>query len=281
EAIWYGYDNELAYMDAQVGRLVQGLRQRKLLDDAIVVVVGDHGEGLMEHGEKSHGAAIFQELMLVPLIIVLPDGTRAGTRVAAPVQMQDLLPTLLDLVGIADAGGSLPGLDLAPGLREGGEPAARPVFVERPYYSPEGIRGGRALAHGWGFGELAGVIVGDDKLVRLPRDAGTGKVAHQLFDLASDPDELRDISADHAGCVAKLSAQLDEWLRLYPVGEEVVAPTLSPERREQLQALGYIQGEGGEEAPSEGAGAPAGGGSSPWGPLDPSEAPTGPGDCQH
>jgi arylsulfatase A-like enzyme len=60
-AIWYGYDNELAFMDAQVGRLIAGLRQRKMLDDAVVVVVGDHGEGLMEHGEKSHGATLFQE----------------------------------------------------------------------------------------------------------------------------------------------------------------------------------------------------------------------------
>jgi len=245
-AIQCGYDNELAYMDAQVGKLLHGLRQRKMLDDAIVVVVGDHGEGLMEHGEKSHGATIYQELMLVPLIIVLPDGSRAGTRVKAPVQMQDLLPTLLDLACLAGTGGGaaggLPGVDLSAAVRLGNEPAPRPIVFERPYYTPEGIRGGRALAHGWGFGELAGVVVGDEKLIRLPPDE-TGTVKQQLFDLKADPDELRDIAGERPEAVARLSALLDEWLARYPVKEDEAAPTLTPEREEDLRRLGYLGGQ--------------------------------------
>src|SRR5262245_18009229 len=209
ESIWYGYDNELAAMDAQVGRLLKGLRQRKMLDDAILVVVGDHGEGLMEHGEKSHGTTLFQELMLVPLIVVLPDGSHAGTRVKALVQMQDLLPTILDLAGLAGAGGDLPGTDLATSLRAGSEPAARPVFFERPYYIPQGIRAGRTLSHGWGVGEMAGVIDGHDMLIRLPPDPQTKAVVSQLYDLSADPDELHDVAAEHPQTVARLSALLD------------------------------------------------------------------------
>jgi arylsulfatase A-like enzyme len=242
ESIWFGYDNELAAMDAQVGRLVKGLRQRKMLDDAIIVVVGDHGEGLMEHGEKSHGTTLYQELMLVPLILVLPDGKGAGTRVKTVVQMQDLLPTILDLAGLAGAGGELPGVNLATSLRAGGEPAPRPVFFERPYFDPAGLRAGRALAHGWGFGEMAGVVDGRDKLIRLPPDPQTKAVVCQLYDLAADPDELHDVAAEHPETVARLSAMLDAWLARWPIDENADAPALSPERQEDLERLGYTGG---------------------------------------
>ena len=250
-AIWFGYDNELAYMDAHVGRLLKGLEQRKMLDDTVVVVVGDHGEGLMEHGEKSHGATLFQELMLVPLIVVLPDGSRGGTRIQGVVQIQDLLPTILDLAGHADAAGGHPGLNLAPAIRGGGELPARPVFFERPYYVPDSLRGGRALAHGWGFGEMAGVVDGHDKLIRLPPDPQTKRVASQLYDLAADPDELRDLAAERPDTVARLSALLDEWLARYPMDGEVEAPLLSAEHEAALNALGYAGGDdgGGEASP--------------------------------
>lgn len=262
ESIWFGYDNELAAMDAQVGRLLKGLRQRKMLDDAVIVVVGDHGEGLMEHGEKSHGTTLFQELMLVPLIVVLPDGSQAGTRVKAVVQMQDLLPTILDLAGLAGAGGELPGVNLATSLRAGGEPAPRPVFFERPYFDPKGIRAGRALSHGWGFGEMAGVVDGHDKLIRLPPDPQTQAVVCQLYDLSVDPDELHDVAAEHPDTVGRLSALLDAWLARWPIDENAEAPVLTPEHEAELRALGYIQGEDDPGAPeqdthTDGAGDPA------------------------
>jgi len=253
ESIWFGYDNELAAMDVQVGRLLKGLRQRKMLDDTVLVVVGDHGEGLMEHGEKSHGTTLYQELMLVPLIVVLPDGSRAGTRIRGVVQMQDLLPTILDLAGLAGAGGDLPGVDLAPALRGGPEPAPRPVFFERPYFDPEGIRAGRALSHGWGFGEMAGVVDGTDKLIRLPPDPQTQAVVCQLFDLSADPDELHDLAAERPETVARLSALLDGWLARYPIDENADAPLLTPEREAELRALGYIHGQDGGDGEKKGA----------------------------
>ena len=245
-AIWFGYDNELAFMDAHVGRLLKGLRQRKMLENTVLVVVGDHGEGLMEHGEKSHGATLYQELMLVPLIIVLPDGSRAGTRIHGVVQMQDLLPTILDLAGHPDALAGRPGLNLAPALRAGSELPARPVFFERPYYVPDSLRGGRALSHGWGFGEMAGVVDGHEKLIRLPPDPQTKAVVSQLYDLSADPDELRDIAAERPDAVARLSALLDEWLARYPFDADASPPVISPEHEETLKALGYV-GEDGQD----------------------------------
>jgi arylsulfatase A-like enzyme len=251
ESIWFGYDNELAAMDAQVGRLLKGLRQRKMLEDTVIVVVGDHGEGLMEHGEKSHGTTLFQELMLVPLIVVLPDGSHAGTRIKAVVQMQDLLPTILDLAGLAGAGGELPGVDLATSLRAGAEPAPRPVFIERPYYDPDSPRASRALSHGWGFGEMAGVVDGKDKLIRLPPDPQTQAVVSQLYNLSADPDELHDVAAEHPETVARLSAMLDAWLARWPVDENGEAPVLSPERQEDLERLGYTGGRRAQAPPQD------------------------------
>ena len=124
---------------------------------------------------------------------------------------------------------------------------ARPVFFERPYYVPNSLRGGRALTHGWGFGEMAGVVDGHDKLIRLPPDPLTKVVSSQLYDLAADPDELRDVAADRPDTVARLSALLDEWLARYPLDGEVEAPLLTPERQAELEALGYV----GEDAKAE------------------------------
>jgi arylsulfatase A-like enzyme len=231
--MWHGYDNEVAEVDAQVGRLLAGLARRGMLDDAVIVVVGDHGEGLMEHDEKGHGVNVFEELMQVPLIVVLPEGELVARRVATPVRMEDLLPTLLALTGAPASAPGLPGLDLAPALRAGGDPPARPVFVERPHYTEDGERSGRALVHGWGFGLMAGVIDGTDKLVRYPDDS------QQLFDLAADPDELVDRAAADPERVARLAALLDGWLARYPLDAGDAAHEISPERAEILKELGY------------------------------------------
>jgi arylsulfatase A-like enzyme len=235
--MWHGYDNEIAEVDSQVSRLLRGLGERGMLKDAVVLIVGDHGEGLMEHNEKGHGVNVFQELMQVPLVLIAPDGELAGTRVSSPMQMQDVLPTVLALVG-APQQMDLPGRNVLPDLRAGREPSVRPIFVERPHYSPGGERYRRAFAHGWGFGELVGVIEGDDKLVRYP----DGSV--QLFDLTEDPDELVNLATERAEVAERLEGLLDEWLASNAVEDFGAEQDISPERRAILKALGYIGGEG-------------------------------------
>lgn len=227
------YADEIAWTDAQVGRLLARLEVAGMLDDTVVVVVADHGEGLMEHGEKGHGVSVFEELMRVPLILAAPDGELAGTRVAARVVLEDVMPTVLDLAGHAKLAPLSDGLNLMPYLRANREWRERPVFVERPHYSRERIRwrGGKHISYEYGL--MLGVIYGDEKLVREPDGSQV------LYDLLADPDELTDIASDRPESVRSLSGVLDDWIRIHPIGEIGVAPHISDERLQWLKELGY------------------------------------------
>ena len=90
------YDGELRYADAEIGVALDGLAQRKLLDDTLVVVISDHGEEFFDHGGIDHGTSLYDELISVPLIFRFPGDRHAGTRVASPASLVDLLPTLAE-----------------------------------------------------------------------------------------------------------------------------------------------------------------------------------------
>jgi len=110
------YDGEIAAADAVVGGLLDELRRLGLYDRALVIVLSDHGEGLGEHGEDEHGILLYRWALHVPLLVKLPGSARAGTRVAAPVETIDLLPTVARLVGLTPPGG-LRGRSLLPPRR--------------------------------------------------------------------------------------------------------------------------------------------------------------------
>src|SRR4029450_6182633 len=95
------YDGEIAAADAAVGTLLDALEKTGVYDRAVVVVLSDHGEGLGEHGEDEHGILLYRWALHVPLLVKLPGSARAGTRVTAPVETIDLLPTVAGLVGVA------------------------------------------------------------------------------------------------------------------------------------------------------------------------------------
>ncbi|MBX7186404.1 MAG: sulfatase [Vicinamibacteria bacterium] len=103
------YDGNLAFADSEVGYLRGELESRGLLDNTVVIVIGDHGEGLYEHGYIGHNAQVFEESARVPLIVALPREMRAGNppaRVASLVDLTDIAPTVLDIFGLTGAGGS-------------------------------------------------------------------------------------------------------------------------------------------------------------------------------
>ena len=103
------YDGNLAFADQEVGYLRAELESRGLLDNTVVIVIGDHGEGLFEHGYIGHNAQVFEESARVPLIVSLPKEMRAGNppaRVASLVDLTDIAPTVLDIFGLTGAGGS-------------------------------------------------------------------------------------------------------------------------------------------------------------------------------
>jgi arylsulfatase A-like enzyme len=97
------YDCMIAYLDDRLGALVEGLEQRGLLDQTIVIVTSDHGEEFWEHGRFGHGWNLYNTTLFVPLVIYVPKGTRAGARVPHPVDLQDLPRTVVELAGIGES----------------------------------------------------------------------------------------------------------------------------------------------------------------------------------
>ena len=95
-----GYDREISYVDACFGDLVDRLRAAGLYDRSVVVVAGDHGEGLGEHGERTHGLFLYDAALRVPLLIRAPGIVPAGARIGGPVELADVAPTVLDLLGL-------------------------------------------------------------------------------------------------------------------------------------------------------------------------------------
>jgi len=110
------YDGEIAYMDSEIGRLLAGLEKAGLLPGALVVVAGDHGEGLGEHGERQHGVFLYNYALQVPLLFIWPGRIPAGSRPKDLCGLTDVYPTVMDLLGLP--AGETDGRTLAPLFRE-------------------------------------------------------------------------------------------------------------------------------------------------------------------
>jgi arylsulfatase A-like enzyme len=182
------YDGEVAFVDHHVGRVLAALRQSPLWANTVILVTSDHGEAFGEHGMIRHGFELWEELVRVPLLVRVPG--LPPHRVVQRRSAIDLVPTVLELfrVPLPAAGaedflsGSSLLLDLA--LPPGYVPSARPVFVD--------------MAEGPHNAERRAFIEGDTKLVL------SGGRALGLYDLAADPAEKRDLSANKADLEAAL-----------------------------------------------------------------------------
>ncbi len=217
------YDGEIAYMDSQIGRLMQTLVRTGGARKTIVVVVADHGEGLGEHGEDTHAMLIYDSVMRVPLILHVPGIVPPGRVEDRVVSTIDLLPTVLDLLGIDDPR-SRDGISLLDPL-----PVDRAVYLESltPY-----------LHNGWS--PLFGLRRVQDKYILAPRD--------EYYDLGRDPGELQNLAgvdrAEIEEATAFLADALADRLAGWPsVGEvAALAEPLDTETIEKLRALGYVDG---------------------------------------
>ena len=123
------YDGEIATADFYLGHFLDELQQRGLYDKALIVLCGDHGEGLGDHGEAEHGVLLYREELHVPLIVKLPGESMAGKRVAAPAQLVDILPTIIGAVG-GNVPAGLPGMSLIDLARH---PQTREIYSETMY----------------------------------------------------------------------------------------------------------------------------------------------------
>jgi arylsulfatase len=122
------YDGEIAYWDSQLPTLINYLSQTGFLQDSLLIVTGDHGELMGEYGYWTHGTGLQEELLRVPLLMMYPGAIPAGTSVSSPVQMMDIMPTILDWVGLPIPA-DLQAISTRP-LAQGGSQVNRPVFSE-------------------------------------------------------------------------------------------------------------------------------------------------------
>jgi arylsulfatase A-like enzyme len=233
------YEGEIACMDAEIGRLLDALEAQGLLDQAVVVVVGDHGETLWEHGDfYNHGLALYQTTIHVPLLIRLPGDRHAGRVVDEPVSTVDILPTILALLGL-EAPGLADGVSLL-GAIEGRALARGPLFSEAT--QPGGSRFDREGAAWRNSSRARAVRDGRWKLIHTPY------LEHwELFDLASDPSERVNLLAgsgppppDAAGAALSLRGILESWSRAANPMPSFPSRERIEEVRERLRALGYL-----------------------------------------
>ncbi len=221
------YSGEVAFADHCVGEVLEKLKELGLYDSTLIVITGDHGEMLGEHGELNHGFFIYESALKVPLIFRVPGQKAAARQVDQPVGLIDIMPTIAGLVG-APAQKQSQGLDLSPWLA-----GDRPGLGGRPLYA-ETI----APTTYYGASSLLGVIVDRWKYIETSRP--------ELYDLRNDPGEsvnlLQKESARAEAMGKELKGIVAMGLRPREPGSDAA---LDASARERLEALGYLSRGGG------------------------------------
>ena len=216
------YHGEVLYVDDALAALLDAVA-RHSHDEALVVVTGDHGEGLGQHGWLEHATQLYDEQIRVPLLVRWAGQVPEGRRVATPVELADVAPTLLELAGIAPPE-PRDGRSLAAAIRDGAELPPRPLF---------GIRSLLDEATGWGRGVKLSVRTDRWKYIF----ASEGP--QELFDLDADPGERHDRLAAEPDRAAELRGLLEKHVAELPRVHD--SAPLSEETRRALQALGYLE----------------------------------------
>ena len=216
------YDSEIRYLDEHLRRIYTRFGWDR---DTVIAVVSDHGEEFGEHGGTGHEFTLYRELMQALLLVQLPGGTQAASP-DVPVSVIDLFPTVLELAGLEAP--EVEGWSLAPLWGDQASAARerfreRTVFAHRARFVPE-------LAHCW-------AAVGDGmKLIQDPEGL-------ELYDMAADRGEQRDLYAERKDDVERLARRLAEFrLRGFRAVEKVEIE-LDPELASDLEELGYVAGD--------------------------------------
>ncbi len=221
------YNAEVAWTDSLVGRLLEHLESRGLRQRTVVMVVGDHGESLGDHGEAEHGYFIYRPTSWVPLIVDAPFSGARHRVVSTPVGQQDLAPTLLELAGVAGGLEAGQGRSLVPLLAGGADP---PGALPRGYseiFLPR-------LHYGWS--ELRSLRRDRWHFIEAPKA--------ELYDIEADPGETRNLADEERRVVRELRtelAALDATVQAPQTGSAPVEE--DEETMRALAALGYIGGQ--------------------------------------
>ena len=207
------YDGEVATSDAIVGGFLKTLKKLGGYDRAIVIVTSDHGEGLGEHGEQQHSIFLYREAIRVPLLVKLPANSGAGTRVAAPVQLSDIFPTVTAALGLPTPK-EVSGTSL---FAAGATAAAGRVIYGETLFP--------RLQLGWS--DLRSILDSRYHYIHGPRP--------ELYDMVVDPREQHDLAKSDPATVSRLARELSR----FPKGSAKPA-SVDEETRRRLSSLGYL-----------------------------------------
>jgi len=207
------YDGDIRMADEGVGRLLDELAAHRLLDDTLLILTSDHGEEFLDHGGVAHSQTLYDEMLHVPLLIRLPGAKYGGTRVASTAQHVDIVPTILDLLGLAASAG----LD------------GSPLFARRSADQGEAYSflrlGGR---------EIEGLTTTTWKVVH--NISNPGQPPFEVYDLTRDPLERSSLATARDVRLNYSKVRFpDLGASLRPAG-----PSVDPVKLERLQALGYV-----------------------------------------
>ena len=216
------YVGEIAFVDSQVGRLLSYLDAHHLADHTVVVVMGDHGESLGEHGEGTHGFFVYQATMHVPLLIRAPYDAMAGRRVADTVRSIDILPTALELLGVKTSE-RFEGTSVVPLMTGAKKELGLAAYSEAIY----------PRFH-FGWSDLRALTSGRYKFVAAPRP--------ELYDLQQDPAESHNIYPERQALGDRMNQELIalEQRMSATASAPKAAVEVDPDARARLAALGYV-----------------------------------------
>lgn len=230
------YDGEIAYADSAVGKLLGQLRAQGLYDNSVIAVMSDHGEALGGHGEDTHGMFLYDETIHVPLLFKLPEEAFAGERVDGRVGLVDVLPTMLQAVGISvpqevqgesllnmmkSASAEKAGSGSAAEEHQDSQLADRPIYAESDY---------PYTSYRWS--PLRALRTGKYLFVEAPR--------RELYDQGADPQAERNLAPESKAVADTLEGQLDAFRQKTSTSREAPAAHLDEDQQAKLASLGYF-----------------------------------------
>lgn len=213
------YLGEIAYVDSQIGRVRAFLERERLLDRTIIVVLGDHGESLGDHGEGTHGFFVYESVLHVPLLVRAPYDRLRGRRVSDLVRSIDVLPTVIDLLGLP-APRDVEGRSVVALMTGAARELGLAAYAEAVY--PK---------YHFGWSDLRSLTSGRYKFIDAPRP--------ELYDLETDPHETRNLYSTRQALAERMA---DVLRATEGVGRAEAKPSIEadPDARARLAALGYV-----------------------------------------
>jgi arylsulfatase A-like enzyme/Flp pilus assembly protein TadD len=215
------YDGEIAYMDEQIGRLLEGLARTGLESRTLIVAIGDHGESLGEHGESTHGVFLYDSTLNVPLIVAGPDVPR-GKVIDEHVRSIDIHPTVMEFLRVPPSS-EAQGVSLWPLIQHGTPVRSNYSYAETLY---------PRTSMGWS--ELRAMRTDAWKLIVAPHP--------ELYDLQHDPGERQNVIGHHAAEADQFQKLIWKVAGTQGKTEKVTTVPVDEQTRRELESLGYVSG---------------------------------------